>query len=383
MRKSFDVVIIGLSITSSWGNGHATTFRSLVRGLSEVGFSVLFLEREVPWYAANRDNPQPSSATTILYRTLDELFSVYEPHVASASLVIVGSFVPDGIAVGEWVTSVANGQTAFYDIDTPVTLAKLKQGSADYISHSLIPRYGAYLSFTGGPTLHTLEDSYGSRMARVLYCSVDTDCYRPLEAGNKWDLGYLGTYSDDRQPLLNELLLTPAYQASELNFVVAGPQYPDNITWPGNVERIQHLPPDDHPSFYAAQHFTLNITRAAMKQAGYSPSVRIFEACACGVPVISDWWPGLETLLCIGMEIMVAEDSESVLRYLRETTEEDRRAIAFRARQRILADHTPVARANQIRSYLEEMNDAASHSPRRNRRYWQVTSGTAGRVASE
>lgn len=53
------IVIAGLSITSSWGNGHATTFRGLVRELSARGHEVLFLERDVPWYATNRDLPEP------------------------------------------------------------------------------------------------------------------------------------------------------------------------------------------------------------------------------------------------------------------------------------------------------------------------------------
>lgn len=383
MMCQFDIVILGLSITSSWGNGHATTWRSLVRGLSGLGYKVLFLERDMPWYAENRDNRHPEGATTILYHSLDELFSVFEPVIASAALVIVGSFVPEGIAVGEWVVSIATGYTAFYDIDTPVTLAKLKDQTADYISKSLIRQYDAYLSFTGGPTLKVLEDSYGSPMARVLYCSVDTELYRPHKAITRWDLGYLGTYSGERQPCLDEFLVTPARLLSKSKFVVAGPQYPENIHWPRNVERIHHLPPNDHPAFYASQRFTLNVTRAAMKEAGYSPSVRLFEAGACGVPVISDWWPGLDTLFSIGTEILIAENSESVQRFLRDTKEVDRQAMAARARQRIVSEHTPIARANQVKTYLEEMNDTASCPPRRNRRYWNVTGGAAARVASE
>ena len=50
-----NIVIIGLSITSSWGNGHATTYRSLIKGLRKRGHKVHFLERDVPWYANQRD----------------------------------------------------------------------------------------------------------------------------------------------------------------------------------------------------------------------------------------------------------------------------------------------------------------------------------------
>jgi spore maturation protein CgeB len=383
MTEHFDIVILGLTITSSWGNGHATTWRSLVRGLSSIGYRVLFLERDAPWYAENRDNPQPKGATSRIYHSLEELMSVFESAVSKADLVIVGSFVRDGVTIGEWVTEVASGKTAFYDIDTPITLAKLAEGTEEYISAALVPRYDAYFSFTGGPTLEKIERIYGSPMARVLYCSVDTDCYRPKRVRRKWDLGYLGTYSADRQPFLSELLLSPAREQCGSRFVVAGPQYPEHIEWPTNVERVIHLPPSEHPSFYSAQRFTLNVTRTAMKQAGYSPSVRLFEAAACGVPIISDWWEGLDTLFTVGKEILIAHNAEDVLRYLRKLGPSESGRIAAAARSRTLAEHTPAARANQLKNYLEEMNDASISAARRNRRYWQIGRGVAGRLGPE
>ena len=128
MSPPFDVVILGLSVTSSWGNGHATTYRSLIRGLAARGHRVLFLERDVPWYAGNRDQPHPAGARTELYESVEDLTARFEREVSEADLVIVGSFVPDGARVGDWVTSVARGVTAFYDIDTPVTLAEARPG---------------------------------------------------------------------------------------------------------------------------------------------------------------------------------------------------------------------------------------------------------------
>ncbi len=216
--------------------------------------------------------------------------------VRHADLVIVGSYVPDGVEVGRWAIATAQGVTAFYDIDTPVTLAKLERGDTEYLSPDLIRRYDMYLSFTGGPTLQRLERQYGSPMARALYCSVDPERYHPEPAEPRWDLGYLGTYSDDRQPTVDRLLVEPARAWGEGRFVVAGPQYPGSIVWPANVARIEHLPPADHSAFYNAQRFTLNVTRADMIAAGWSPSVRLFEAAACGTPIISDWWAGLDSL---------------------------------------------------------------------------------------
>jgi spore maturation protein CgeB len=342
------IVFCGLSITSSWGNGHATNYRALVRELTARGHEVLFCERDAPWYAARRDLPQPRWGRTSLYGSLEELVERHDEDVAAADLVVVGSYVPEGVAVSEWVLEKAGGVTAFYDIDTPVTLAKLREGDREYLSPDLVGRFDLYLSFTGGPTLEVLEEEFGARRAIAFYCLVDPEAYPPLEAEARWDLGYLGTYSDDRQPVLERLLIEPARRAPESASAVAGPQYPEAIEWPANVERIEHVAPGEHPSFYAAQRFTLNVTRARMRQAGWSPSVRLFEAAACAVPVISDRWDGLDQIFTPGEEILIADSGDDVLSYLREVGEEERRAIAARARERVLAEHTAERRCEQL-----------------------------------
>lgn len=349
------IVILGLSITSSWGNGHATTYRGLVRGLSRLGHDVLFLERDQPWYASNRDLAQPPYGRTILYSSLDELKQGFRKQVREADVVIVGSYVTEGVAVGEWVLSTAHGLTAFYDIDTPVTLAKLERGDKEYLSRSLVMRYDLYLSFTGGPTLQKLERQYRSPRARVLYCSVDTNEYHPsLGAEQKWDVGYLGTYSADRQPALDKLMLQPAAQLPHQAFVVAGPMFPQNIEWPSNLHRIEHLPPAEHRHFYNSQRFTINVTRRDMVRAGYSPSVRLFEAAACATPIISDVWPGLEDCFTPGSEILVARTTEDTLRILRQLHEEERLQLGARLRERVLREHTSEHRAFQLQEYLYE-----------------------------
>ncbi|HYI97442.1 MAG TPA: glycosyltransferase [Bryobacteraceae bacterium] len=384
MNRAFDIVILGLSITSSWGNGHATTYRSLVRGLRDRGHAVLFLERDVPWYSENRDIPAPPGAQTELYRDLEDLIARFESAVRDAKLVIVGSFVPEGVSVGEWVVSTAHGRTAFYDIDTPITLGKLAADDDEYISRALIRKYNAYFSFTGGPTLQIIERKYGSPMARELYCSVDPTSHYPVHCPSQWDLGYLGTYSEDRQPMLNTLLLEPAKEWDDGRFAVAGPMYPDSIVWPNNVSRIVHLSPQEHPSFYGAQRFTLNLTRTAMRQAGYSPSVRLFEAAACGVPIISDWWSGLDEIFEIGEELLVGSDPEDVLRLLWDLPTSERLRIGNAGLQRVLAEHTSERRACQLDHYLKELNDNLSpYTPRRNRLDGQDTGGMGRGIALE
>ena len=354
MSEPMRIVILGLSITSSWGNGHATTYRALVTQLAARGHDVLFLERDVPWYAANRDLPAPPYCRTELYHDRADL-ERFTAEVRDADLVIVGSYVPEGIAVGEWVVRTGTGVAAFYDIDTPVTLSRLERGQCDYLSRELIPRYHLYLSFNGGPTLERLEREYGSPAARALYCSVDPEIYRPQRVETRWDLGYMGTYSADRQPGLERLLLEPAAGAPERRFLVAGPQYPQDLRWPSNVTRMDHVEPARHSWLYGSQRFTLNVTRADMVAAGWSPSVRLFEAAACGTPILSDYWEGLETLLEPGREILVVRSPGEVLEILREMPDSERAALGERARARVLAAHTSAHRALELEGYVAEL----------------------------
>jgi spore maturation protein CgeB len=349
------IVILGLSITSSWGNGHAVTYRSLVRGLVQRGHDVLFLERDMPWYAENRDLPAPPFGRTELYGSLNELRDRFRTEIRDADLVIVGSYVPQGVAVGEWVTSAARGCTAFYDIDTPVTLSKLERGDTEYLSRALVMRYDLYLSFTGGPILRRLEKRFYARMPRALYCCVDPSVYFPDPQPLDWDMGYLGTYSSDRQPALDRLMLGPAREWPEARFCVAGSLYPEEQTWPANVHRIAHLAPAGHRAFYNSQRFTLNITRADMVRAGYSPSVRLFEAAACGTAIISDAWDGLDEVFSLGSEILVARTSRESLEFLRDISDDERYALGARARARVLREHTAERRAEQLENYASEL----------------------------
>jgi nucleoside-diphosphate-sugar epimerase/spore maturation protein CgeB len=345
------LVVLGLSLSSSWGNGHATTYRALLRAFAARGHDILFLEREVPWYRNHRDLTDPDYCRLRFYKSVADL-QKWRPEIAAADAVIVGSYVPDGVDVGKFVQANAQGVSAFYDIDTPVTLSKLHSGDCDYLSPKLIPGYDLYLSFTGGPTLRRIERRYGSPAARALYCSVDPELYAPLDLPKRWDLSYLGTYSDDRQPALERLLIEPARKLPYRKFVVAGAQYPKSILWPDNVERIDHLPPSEHREFYAQSRFTLNVTRADMIEAGWSPSVRLFEAAACAAPVISDRWDGLDQLFEPGSELILASSTKRVIRELEVTASEQ--SVGDSARRRVLAEHTSSHRAAELERHIEE-----------------------------
>jgi spore maturation protein CgeB len=350
-----NIIVLGLSITSSWGNGHATTYRALLRALNALGHRILFLERNVPWYDQNRDELAPEGCLVALYDDLDALKSRFDGQVRQADAVIVGSFVPDGAEVLCWVLETTRGLRLFYDIDTPVTVSKLLRGEKTYIERQSIKKLDAYLSFAGGPVLELIERELGAELCLPLYCSVDASLYTPLPLQPTRDLGYLGTYSADRQPALTELLIEPARRSPEHAFVVAGPSYPQDIAWPENVERVHHVGPKDHARFYGSLRYALNLTRADMIGAGYSPSVRLFEAAACGVPIVSDRWVGIDEFFEPGRELLLCSSAEQMLEYLNDLPETERLKIGQRARARVLSQHSSVHRALELDRYLRAL----------------------------
>ncbi len=353
------IVLYGLTITSSWGNGHATTYRSLCKALARRGHTITFVEKDVEWYRSNRDLPKPDYCTVRLFEDWATEYPSLIAESKDADAIVIGSYFPDAIAATEALLATHHGPLLFYDIDTPITLASLrKEGRTDYLRADLIRQYNAYLSFTGGPALHELETTFGAPRAVPFYCSVDPDLYHPtpINPDFRCALSYLGTYAHDRQPKLLTLLNETAKLLPQERFIVAGPQYPGNEPWAPNVERIIHLSPPQHPAFYSSSRFTLNLTRDDMVAAGWSPSVRLFEASACGAAILSDPWPGMEDFLTPGSEVLLPADAHEVAEILHNTPEAARNAMGQRARDRILAQHTAAHRAAQFEGIVATCN---------------------------
>jgi spore maturation protein CgeB len=348
------IVICGLSITSSWGNGHATTYRALTRALRARGHEIVFFEKDVEWYASNRDMPEPPFCRVHLYERWQDISNLLRRELAAADVAMVGSFFPDGIQAIDLVLESTSGVKAFYDIDTPITISKLGQGDTAYLRRDQIPGFNVYFSFTGGSMLCELQSRFGARHAAPLYCSFDPDRYRVCEPDPRYrsDLSYMGTYAPDRQKKLDELFCEPAIAMPWKEFLLAGPQYPAQMAWPDNVRRIVHLEPEFHPYFYSSSLFTLNLTRDEMVKAGYSPSVRIFEAAGCGTAIISDAWPGIETFFKFNEEILLASSSDDVISFLK-MDEGEAKKIGRRAQERVLAEHSAARRAIEFERIVE------------------------------
>jgi spore maturation protein CgeB len=349
------LVVFGLTISSSWGNGHATIWRGLARALTRRGHRFVFFERDVPYYAGNRDLWEIPGGELVLYPDWEEALPAARRHLADADVAMITSYCPDAVAASRLVLDSYAELKTFYDLDTPVTLARLDAGErVDYLPPDGLRGFDLVLSYTGGRALDALRDRLGARRVAPLYGSVDPEIHRAADpvAHYRADLSYIGTYAEDRQAALSALFIEPARLLPERRFSIAGAQYPQDFPWTPNIFFVRHLPPSEHPAFYSSSRLTLNVTRRAMAEMGYCPSGRFFEAAACGAPVLSDWWEGLDSFFDPWSEIIVARDTAQSVAAI-ETSDEQLRRIAAAARERTLAEHTAERRAEELEAALD------------------------------
>ena len=348
------IVVFGLTISSSWGNGHATLWRGLCKALARRQHQVVFFERDVPYYAAARDLHEIPCGRLVLYPDWESIRALARREMRDADVVMVTSYCPDALDATELLME-ARGLRVFYDLDTPVTLARLAQDeSVPYIGPRGLADFDLVLSYTGGAALEQLQSRLGARRAIPLYGHVDPEVHRRVEPRPHYrsDLSYLGTYSADRQVTLEAFLISPARLRPRYRFVIGGAQYPQEFPWSPNIYFVQHLPPSEHPAFFSSSRLTLNVTRAPMAQMGWCPSGRLFEAAACGIPVLSDSWEGLDAFFAPGLEILVASDTSQALAAI-DLDDTELARIGRAARERVLAEHTSQRRSEQLIEALE------------------------------
>lgn len=358
------VVIFGLTVSSSWGNGHATLWRSLIKAMLRRGHTVAFFEKNVPYYEAERDlSCLPEGGELYLYDDFNRVRGRARREVDAADLALCTSFCPDGVKACDVILESKAAIKAFYDLDTPVTLAAVSAGeSPAYLPAQGLSEFDVVLSYTGGLALEELQSRLGARMVAPLYGSVDPENHRPVAAQDEYRsaLSYLGTYAEDRQVTLQRLFVEPAERLRGERFLIGGAQYPASFLLASNVSLIRHVPPAMHSAFFSSSRTTLNVTRSAMARYGYCPSGRLFEAAACGVPLLSDSWEGLEDFFTPDEEILRVDSTDSVVQAL-SLTDGELRSMARLARERALSEHTGECRVRELEQICETVLHHASH----------------------
>ncbi|MGE5322122.1 MAG: glycosyltransferase [Actinomycetota bacterium] len=357
------ITVFGLTISSSWGNGHATPYRALLRALHRMGHQVHFFEKDVPYYSLRRDFESCDYCHLTLYQDWRHIRRTAIEEADQSDVVITASYLPEGARINDEVLGLGRPLRVFYDLDTPVTLTNMEKHGVDYLRPEQIADFDLVLSFTGGKALQELEQRYGARMARALYGCVDPDDYCRIEPCQDYmcDVSYMGTYAPDRQQKVDDLFLEPARRHPEKQLLLAGSLYPWDWEWlwPANVRRIEHVAPHDHPKLYSSSRITLNITRGDMARWGWCPSGRFFEAAACETPLITDWWEGLDCFFDVVHDLRVVSQPEHIELAL-SMGDTELRGLARHARERTLDDHTGRVRAMQLLKYLEEARSVCS-----------------------
>ena len=348
------IVVFGLTVSSSWGNGHATLWRGLFKGLHALGHKITFFERDVPYYARHRDLEKASTFDLVLYRQWQEVLPLAESTLRQADAAIVTSYCPEARHASNLMRDSKAACKIFYDLDTPVTLERIRRNEdVEYVPEFGLKPFDLVLSYTGGKALEELQLRLGARKVAPLYGSVDPEVHHPAQASQQFaaDFSYLGTYSADRQAQLEELFLKPARGLSSNRFLIGGSLFPQDFPWAPNIYFIPHVAPPEHSAFYSSSRLTLNVTRGAMAQMGYCPSGRLFEAAACGVPIVSDKWTGLERFFEPGKEILLAQSSTDVMNAL-TLSPEQLQEIRDAARARVLTQHTSSHRSRELQNLL-------------------------------
>jgi spore maturation protein CgeB len=361
LEERLKITIFGLTISSSWGNGHATPYRAILKALHRQGHDLTFYEKDVPYYAKHRDFIDCDYCKLILYPDWESVRNAALACSANSDAVICASFSPDGTRIVDEVLDLARPMKVFYDLDTPITLASLEKGETAYLRAGQIPEFDLYLSFTGGGTIDELVSRWGARMAMPLYGCVDVETHSRVYVPAQFccDFSYMGTYAGDRQQKLETLFLEPARQLASKSFVLAGSLYPWNWQWPANVQHFEHVSPGDHPALYSSSRLTLNITRNDMARWGFCPSGRFFEAAACGTPMVTDWFEGLEHFFDCERELMIAHTAEDVIAAI-DLPDSELATMSARARERTLCEHTGERRAYELISALERASSQTS-----------------------
>jgi spore maturation protein CgeB len=357
------LTIFGLTVSSSWGNGHATLWRGLIGALARRGHHVVFFERDVPYYASTRDLTEIPGGELRLYRSWEEAWPEAARELLDSDAAIVTSFCPDGAAAGEAVADSPVWRRIYYDMDTPVTLALVEAGEMPpWLGPSALADYDLVLSFTGGMALEKLRQRLGAVRVASLYGSVDPNAHRRTQPYEQYraDLSYLGTYAEDRQSTLQQLLIEPARRLPDRRFLIAGAQYPEHFPWTPNIFFVRHLPPAEHPAFFSSSRLTLNVTRRAMAESGWCPSGRLFEAASCGTPILSDWWEGLDSFFTPAEEILVSRSADDTIAAL-SLSDAELNCIALRARERVLTEHTADRRAEELETLISKTVSAGLH----------------------
>lgn len=349
--------IFGHTISSSWDGRHASVWRGLCRALARCGHRVVFFERDHLQLAAQRDMPHPEGCDLRIYRDWDDVRAMAARELADADAGMVTSRCPDARAASQLVLEAGLSVAAFYDLESPRTVARRRAGQTiEHVGPEGYRPFDVVLSYAGGPVLLDLVELLGARRVETLFASLDTSIHQPDGPSPEFTAraSFLGPYTRDLHEMLDRLFFEPSRRLSQVQFALGGGGVPDSLLLPSNLHRVGPIALDRQAAFYCSSRITVSVTPREMARAGHCPPARMFAAAGCGVPVLSDAWDGIEVFFEPGREIFVAGSTEEAMDVVCLPDEELAR-VGRAARERALAEHTAEARARRLVEVLTEV----------------------------
>lgn len=349
------ICFFGSSLVSSYWNGAATYYRGILKALADLGHEIIFYEPDAFERQSHRDIPDPDWARVVVYPATSDGWQIaLEDAAKHADLLVKASGV--GVFDRELESAIVDvpsfARRIYWDVDAPATLDEMAKHPTHHL-RAEIPRYDMVFTYGGGDPVVSAYRKVGARDCIPIYNALDPAHHFPVapDAAYACDLGFLGNRLPDRETRVENFFLDAAKHLPSKSFVLGGSGW-DTKQLPSNVRPIGHVGTEKHNAFFGSGLATLNINRDSMARYGFSPPTRVFEAVGCGACLITDQWDGIDFFLEPNREILVASSGEEVAQHLDALTPVRARAIAERARARILAHHTYAQRAQLVDEIL-------------------------------
>lgn len=358
------IFVFGSSIVSSYWNGAATYYRGIYKYLVRRGHEVTFAEPDAYGRQQHRDAGDYSFVESVVYRPGSDIEKMIDRAAVYDVIVKHSGIGVDDEELEQRVAELAAKKPAFFwDVDSPATLARLRENPADPF-HRTIPRFHAVLSYGGGPASRDGYLSFGARRYESIYNGLDPETHHPVAADPSLacDVAFLGNRLPDREARVEDLFLKAAELASEKTFLLGGEGWGDKKL-PANVRWIGHVPTADHNRVNCSAGMVMNVNRSSMAAFGFSPPTRVFEVAGAGACMLCDDWPGIEDCFEPGKEILVVRTAQDVVDALHAYSPADRAEIGRAFRARALRDHTYAQRAEQAEAVFQDVVQGHAAQP--------------------
>ena len=369
MSRKFRIAYLAHTIRSDWNNGNAHFLRGLLRALGQLGHDVTAFEPAEDWSVANLRQEELGE------HSLAQFTAVYPDlriHTYDGS---------DPASRAFWRRALDGQDIVILHEWNPPALAHTLLELRDRLGYKLLfhdthhrassspeaigsfgtGRFDGVLAF--GEALSRLyRENFGLQRVWTLHEAADTTVFKPLPGREKQqDIVWIGNWGDnERSAEITEFLLAPAAQARDLRFTIYGVRYPQQglaALKNAGVRYGGYLPNLDAPETYAASRLTVHVPRGQYTTAMTGiPTIRVFEALACCIPLLSAPWLDTEGLFRPG-DFRTVSNTAEMTAAIHSLLSDPHAAAeqAERGRQTVLTRHTCVHRAQQLTSICEEL----------------------------